>query len=61
MARLGVPVGGRVRTLRAGGIIPATPYKSDSSLHPCWTAFLSILREWFLLVPDMQAIEALLG
>ena len=27
MARLGVPVGGRVRTLRAVGIIPATPYK----------------------------------
>ena len=34
MARFGVPVGGRVRTLRAVGIIPATPY-SDSSLRPC--------------------------
>ena len=34
MARLGVPVGGRVRTLRAVGIIPATPY-CDSSLRPC--------------------------
>jgi hypothetical protein len=27
MARLGVPVGGRVRTSRAVGIIPPTPYK----------------------------------
>jgi hypothetical protein len=27
MARLGVPVGGRVRMLRAIGIIPATPYR----------------------------------
>jgi len=27
MARLGVPVGGRVRMTRAVGIIPATPYE----------------------------------
>jgi len=35
MARLGVPVGGRVRKSRAVGIIPPTPYKGDSSLRPC--------------------------
>jgi hypothetical protein len=44
MARLGVSVGGRVRTLRAVGIVPATPLLSDSLLRPCWTAFLSILQ-----------------
>jgi hypothetical protein len=30
------------------------------SLRPCWTVFLSILREYSLLVSDMQAIEVLL-
>ena len=44
MARLGVPVGGRVRKLRAVGIIPSHPLLSHSSLRPCWTAFLSTLR-----------------
>jgi hypothetical protein len=31
------------------------------SLRPCWTVFLSILREFSLLVSDMQAIEVLLS
>ncbi len=30
------------------------------SLRPCWTAFLSILREGFPVVPNVQAMEVLL-
>ncbi|MEK7351962.1 MAG: hypothetical protein AAB177_13895, partial [Nitrospirota bacterium] len=36
MARLGVPVGGRVRTLRAVGIIPPTPYKVIARCGLAW-------------------------
>jgi len=33
------------RWTRAVGIIPPTPYKVIDRLRPCWTAFLSILRD----------------
>jgi hypothetical protein len=36
MARLGVPVGGRVRMLRAVGIIPPTPYKVIARCGLTW-------------------------
>ena len=29
------------------------------SLRPCWTAFLSILQECFLIVPHVRTIEIL--
>jgi len=36
-----------------------TQYDSPlRSLRPCWTAFLSILRERSLLVPDVPSVRA---